>query len=235
VTLLVRGATGDEVSRAWQGKTVVCIASGPSLTKDSLELVRLAREADTVRVIAVNDNYLVAPWADLVYFADHRWWKWHTEGIDKAWPWARFTAQEVREAFARFRGQKVTIKHDPVAKGPDIFTLKNDGGEGISSKPDAVRTGSNSGYQAMNIAILSGGNPVLLVGYDMRFHGSRGHSHNGHPLKMPEEAYRNYAKNFVSVQIPLAALGVRVVNCTPGSAITSFPHGDLEQELKAVA
>ncbi len=231
----MRGASGDEVSRVWQGKTVVCIASGPSLSKDHLEIVRRAREADAVRVIVVNDNYLVAPWADLLYFADHRWWQWHTAGIEKAWPWARFTKEEVRAAFKSFAGQKVTIQHQPMASGPDIFSLKNGGPDGVSDKQNEIRTGSNSGFQAMNIAALSGSKTILLLGYDMRFQGGRAHAHNGHPVKMPEDAYGRYAKNFSSMQSPLAKMGVRVVNCTPDSRIDAFPKGELATELAMVA
>jgi hypothetical protein len=91
VTLIVQGADGrHQVSRAWEGKTVVCIAGGPSLTKEQLELVRAARERDAVRVIVINDAYLIAPWADVLYFADARWAKWHVQGVDKSWPWVKF-------------------------------------------------------------------------------------------------------------------------------------------------
>ncbi len=227
----MRVASGCEVTRSWQGKKVVCIASGPSLSKDQLEQVRLAREADAVRVIVVNDNYLVAPWADVLYFADHRWWEWHRSGIAKSWGWVSFTAEQVKKALASFAGQKVTIKHPTMANGPDIFSLDNDGSDGLSEKPTGIRTGSNSGYQALNIAVLAGGNPILLLGYDMSFPGGRSHAHNGHPVKMGQDVYLGFAKNFVSMKSTLDKLGVRVVNCTAGSSITAFQFGDLAAEL----
>lgn len=220
------------VERAWVGKVVICIASGPSLSEEQLERVKRAREADAVRVIVVNDVYLVAPWADVLYFADHRWWQWHKDGVAKSWPWARFTRDEVRKAFAEFKGQKVTIKHQPMATDLEVLALLNDGPEGLSEKPEGIRTGSNSGYQALNIAVLSGGNPIILLGYDMRFQGSRTHSHCGHQVKMHESAYKSYARKFLTIERPLGKLGVKVLNCTPGSALESFTKADLDACLE---
>jgi hypothetical protein len=204
------------------------------VTLEQLEIVRAARERDLVRVIVVNDMYLVAPWADVVYFADFKWWKWHSDGVDKSWLWAKFSKSTVAAAFREFRGQKITIKHVPVAKGDDIFSLENGGTDGVSLDPFKIKTGGNSGYQAINIAALSGGNPILLVGYDMKFSGGRSHSHNGHSdtvRSAEEKVYEKYAKRFSSMENPLKTAGIRVVNCTPGSSIGAFEFGDLSNFL----
>lgn len=233
---VVRRLTPQErlatIDKKWQGKIVVCIASGPSLTKEQLERVRVARENDAVRVIVVNENYLVAPWADVLYFADFRWWKWHTDGVERSWAWAKFNAQEVRKAFAGFKGQKVTIKHNPMAEDPEVLVLENDGPEGLSEKPTGIRTGSNSGYQALNIAVHSGGDPILLLGYDMRFQGNKSHAHSGHAIKMHESSYKGYAQRFTTMRRPLEQRGIKVINCSPGSAIKSFPIGELDACLQ---
>ncbi|MDZ4253989.1 MAG: hypothetical protein U1A72_15575 [Sulfuritalea sp.] len=183
-------------------------------------------------MIAVNDAYLVAPWADICYFADARWWKWHTDGIAKKWPWVSFTAEEVKKAFAEFRGQKVTIFNTGMlVADPTVFMLHNHGSDELSEKPNGVHTGSNGGYQAINIAVLAGGNPILLVAYDMRFQQGKSHSHNGHPLKHSESAYLGYANRFGSMLPQLKRLKVEVLNCTPGSAIKAFQFVPLEEAL----
>lgn len=51
-------------------KTVVCIASGPSLTAQDCELVRLSG----LFTIVVNTSYRLAPWADVLYAGDRQWW-----------------------------------------------------------------------------------------------------------------------------------------------------------------
>lgn len=172
----------------------------------------------------------------MCYFADHQWWKWHTEGLKKSWPWVSFTAAEVKERFAAFAGEKVTIEDTGMMIGdPNVSMLHNDDrnsdGAGLCERPNGLRTGSNSGYQVINLAVLAGAVKVLLVAYDMHFNGRRSHSHNGHPVKHTDDSYRRYAKRFNSMPPQLNKLGVSVVNCTHGSAITAFPFSTIEKEL----
>jgi hypothetical protein len=240
--LLERLGAGNEarVTRAWAGKKVVCIGGGPSLTQQQLELIRRARAADTVRVIVINDQYLVAPWADLIYFADMRWHGWHAAGEAKSWPWAKFSAEEAKRAYEEFQGEKVTIRRNrdpaPLKLEPQypasVSRLANLGCDGFSADPNGIYTGNNGGFQALNIAALSGGAPIQLVAYDMHFNGDRTHSHNGHRERVAESAYRkDYAKRFRFAKDHLNAAGIRVVNCTPGSALDCFPMSTIEKEL----
>ena len=186
-----------------------------------------------MHAIAVNDQYLVAPSADVLYFADARWWEWHHQGLAKSWPWASFTAEQVRERFASFAGQKATIDGTGMmVPDPAVFMLHNHGREGLSEQPNGLHTGMNGGYQAINLAVLAGARRVLLAGYDMRFPGGRSHSHNGHPHSHPEANYSLYASKYSSMLPQLGRLGVDVVNCTPGSAIDAFPRGDLASLLR---
>lgn len=168
----------------------------------------------------------------MCYFADARWWQWHTDGIAKRWPWISFTKEQVREAFRTFAGEKVTIQNTGMmVTDPEVFMLHNYGGDGISELSNGIKTGSNSGYQAINVAVLAGAKRVLLLGYDMRFASGRTHSHGGHPVQMPEDAYRSYARKFSSMVPHLKRLGVEVLNCTPSSAITCFPAVGLASVL----
>lgn len=58
----------------WQ--EVVCIASGPSLTVDDVELVRKWRLEGYGRgVIVTNNTFRMASWADALYFMDGEWWQ----------------------------------------------------------------------------------------------------------------------------------------------------------------
>lgn len=234
-----RSAPVDRFARiepVWNGKTVVCIGGGPSLTLEQLQVVERARAANRCRVVVVNDGYLIAPYADILYAADHRWWEWQVQGQIKEWPWAKFTPDQVRDAFDAFKGQRVTIYGTgQMVKDPNIFMLQNesDAGQkrGLSELPNALRTGANGGYQAINLAFLAGGNPIYLLGYDMRFHGKRSHSHNGHRHQVAEQAYLGWARNFQTMLPQLQRRGVTVVNCSPGTAIDAFPRGDIARLL----
>ena len=179
--------------------------------------------------------YLVAPWADAVYFADSKWWQWHQDGIAKRWPWVAFTAPEVRARFAEFCGQKITIENTGMMiSDPDVHMFRNGGREGLSEITNTLCTGSNSGYQALNLAVLAGAAKILLVGYDMSFPDGKSHSHNGHPVKVAETHYaRFYADAFKSTLHALTAAGVSVINCNPNSKLKAYPFGDLDACLSS--
>ena len=71
----VVGALGT-VPRVWPGETVVCIASGPSLTRDDVEYCR-----GRAKVLVINTSILLAPWADAFHACDGRVWRWHKEAV----------------------------------------------------------------------------------------------------------------------------------------------------------
>jgi hypothetical protein len=61
--------------KPWLGMHVVCLASGPSLTPEDVATVRAWRESDDRRrVIVVNTTFRAAPWADVLFAIDVKWW-----------------------------------------------------------------------------------------------------------------------------------------------------------------
>lgn len=191
--------------RLWPDSTVVCIGTGPSLTRDDVAFCQ-----GRARVIAVNDAYRFAPWADCLYAADGKWWRWH-QGVPG------------------FTGLKYSIepKHENKAVA---VVLKNKGFNGLSLDPSGLCTGGNSGYQAINLAVHFGARQILLLGYDLR--GS--HFFGTHPDKGVQR-FDLWAAAFQSIVAPLAELGVTVLNCTPKSALTCFPRAVLREALEEVA
>jgi hypothetical protein len=152
----------------------------------------------------------------LLYFADARWWEWH----------------RLRPEFQAFAGEKCTIENTGMLiSDPAINMLHNYGNEALSDTPNGLNTGSNSGYQCINIAYLAGARRVLLLGYEMRFPGGKSHWHGGHPIKVPETHYTAYARKFETMLPQLKRRGVEVINCTPDSAIKCFPYQELSCAL----
>lgn len=54
----------------WRGRTVVCIASGPSLTAEDCAAVRESGHP----TIVTNTTFRLCPWADALYGFDPAWW-----------------------------------------------------------------------------------------------------------------------------------------------------------------
>lgn len=63
---------------AWRGLTAACIASGPSLTPEDVELVRAAG----LKTIAVNNSWQAARFCDVIYAGDKKWWLKYRSSID---------------------------------------------------------------------------------------------------------------------------------------------------------
>lgn len=211
---------------------VIIIGGGPSLTREQIRLCSIAG----CRTIAVNDAYLLAPWADVCYFADAKWWKWHTDGIDKV---GFGSAEQVKYAFANFKGQKCSIgtSKNSISE-PEVHFLRNahepNHGLGLSNDPERIVTGWNSGHQAINIAVLAGAKKIILLGFDGRARKQDGKSHwfGDHPTPTSSGSYEHYRKSFSAMEQPLIDAGVRVINCSPETFIDSFEKMNLESALE---
>jgi hypothetical protein len=195
------------VPRLWPGETVVCIASGPSLAPEDVDYVR-----GKARVIVVNTSYQLAPWADVLYACDAKWWRWHKGAPD-------------------FPGLKYSLQRDAKFYCPTLKVLENTGAEGLEVKPTGLRNGRNGGYQAINLAVHFGAARILLLGYDMGQGLNREeHWHSEHPnrSRSPFDVFRRV---FPSIVEPLQAVGVEVINCSRRTVLTCFPQLPIEVAL----
>lgn len=194
----------------WLGETCIILGGGPSLANVDMPAVR----DSGFRAICVNDAFMWAPWADLLYFCDMEWWD------------AR--GRQVREVF---HGRLVTLENEITS----VKRLRNTGERGLETDPAGLRHGSNSGYQAINLAFHLGVSRIVLLGYDLRVHGDRLHAIEGH-RRQDAVTFDRLLKdvmlpNFESLVEPLAAAGVEVVNVTPGSRLRCWPMIDLRDAL----
>lgn len=204
-----RSSAEDDVSvpRLFPGSTVVCMASGPSLTADDV-----ASCQGRARVVAVNDAVRYAPWADVLYACDRDWWHRHPE-----------TAQ--------FAGLKFALRQPPSRE--DVCVLKQSGSSGLERDPGALRTGLNSGYQAINLAVHLGASRILLLGYDMQLaQNGRMHFYDKPPRRLARlTGFANWLPMFDTLVQPLKELGIEIVNCTRRTALTCFPCRSLAETL----
>jgi len=203
-----------EVPRIWPGSTIVCIACGPSLTPQDVELVRQAHGAGRVRVIAINAAVRLAPWAD-VRFAHH--------AID----WQR---PEDADLLAAFRGLRYGVDGDAAKLGVTILHIANGGGL-ETSRRDTIKHGKNSGYQSINVAVHLGARRVVLLGYDLKRNASDQLHFYPCTGKAGKNDFAEWARYFATLPPDLAAAGVEVVNATRDTALNVFPQVPLEEAL----
>lgn len=201
----------QRISQRWS-ELVVVAATGPSLTLEVAEACRGRR------VVAVNDAYTLLPQADVLYACDGPWWRHHKGCPD-------------------FRGEKWS-SHQPRQNDKRAFAEKwglnlvnGKDGDGFSLDDSVIHYGRNSGFQAANLALLFGGNPVVLVGFDMRVANGMRHFFGSHPKELRNTSnYANWIKEFEKAAKRLPP-HIKVINATPGSAIKCFPMMPLAEAL----
>ncbi len=113
--------------------------------------------------------------------------------------------------------------------------LKNTGTFGLESDPMGLRTGRNSGYQALNLALHYGARRIILLGFDCGL-GPAGETHwfGDHPHQLRNDGADRYAKWIVAMDMlarDLSADGVEVVNCSPSTALQCFKRSTIREEL----
>lgn len=77
----------------WQGSTVVCLASGPSVTQEDCEQIQAWRNEGDGKVIVTNSMVFMAPWADAVFAMDSAWWREYYSAL-KGFAGLRLTSAE---------------------------------------------------------------------------------------------------------------------------------------------
>jgi hypothetical protein len=189
------------IAPEWSGETCVCLGTGPSLTAADVDACR-----GRARVIAINDAYRLAPWADVLYAADRKWWAWH-------------------QGAPTFPGRKLTIEPQRDV-WPGLAMLRNTGLEGFEADPGGLRIGYHSGYQAIHLAVHFGATRIVLLGYDLQgthFFGDHP-DHTGPPFLSCRHALQ-------TLVAPLDRRGVTVVNASRATALTAFRCAPLDVAL----
>ncbi len=79
----------------WLGKTIVCIASGPSLTKEDCDYIS---NKDVITLVT-NTTYQICPWADLLFGFDAKWWKFYMDDVKLKFKGERLTCSVTGESF----------------------------------------------------------------------------------------------------------------------------------------
>lgn len=197
--------------RRWSGRSIVA-APGPSLTEDVAALCR------GERVIAVNDAYRLLPFADVTYACDLAWWDVHRLNLLAGEKWTSHSMSPKNDKRA-------------VADQWGLQVIEGRDAPGFSRDPAVIHYGNNSGYQAVNLAILFGADPIVLVGFDMREVEGKSHFFGRHKAPLRDHAqFGIWCSKFAKAAEKLGP-APRIINATPGSALTCFPLMPLAEAL----
>lgn len=232
----------------FSGETIVCVASGPSLTQE------IADKLKAQRIIVVNSSCMLTRWTDqhplqapVLYFTDSGWYEARKELVAN-WPglvvsMSRLAARELnapgmpvmcgRSRVLRIKGcgdpdapPRVRVADGVLPKVPGF------------PKPGSpeIQQGRSSGHTAVSLAIAMGAKRVLLVGYDMQVVNGREHHHTEYKGPRDLNIYHNeFQRGFNGWNEAAKASGVEILNCTHGSAVTEFPFADLDEVLSCAA
>lgn len=202
-----------KVPKLYPGRTILCVGGGPSLRGVDLTPFR---DDPEVATIAINSSAIsAAPWADIYFFGDARWWRWHGGKVADDFPGRIITA-----SCAKFRdGRLLRVDKEYTAT--------------LSEDPTKL-SGLDSGYMAANLAYLLGARRIVLAGYDMGFAGGVSHHHDeDFPHEIPS-VEANYINRFLPEYRKLAsaiqARGVEIVRITP-SRLDYIPQVSVTEAL----
>lgn len=198
--------------RRWDRKRVIVAAPGPSLTAETAAI------CNSEIVLAVNDSYKLFPKASVLYACDAAWWDFN-----------KFVPGFAGE---RWTSHSISPKNDKrdFAKNKDIQIIEGKNNVGFSRDPKFIHYGNNSGFQAVNLAILFGAAEIVLIGFDMKKKENKTHFFGEHkaPLRATH-SFSGWINHFENAAKLLS--DVRIVNATLDSALTCFQKCSLEAAL----
>lgn len=200
----------------------VIAGTGPSLTPEAVGLIN----GSSLPVFGCNNTYQLLKLTALLA-CNPEWWDyyWQDEALRSGdfakWTWDRPTAD------------KYGIAH-----------IRGEWGEGLSTDPHVIHYGHSSGYQLINLAYHYGVREFILIGYDLRYpKGYRGADRvpggDRHFFGEYPEPLQHWTKQGIGPGGELGGLlscyrtidpetyGIRIVNCSPGSALDFFETGRL--------
>jgi hypothetical protein len=186
----------------WAGRTVVAIASGPSLLVEDCELVRASGHP----VIVTNTTFRRCPWADVLFGFDNRWWKIYEH--------------EVAETF---KGRKICAA--PKAKyGAESAYVNGLPWFGIYRNSGACAVSIAMASGAAKIVLLGFDCKWSRKG--------RRHWHADHPRQLENaDSIVLWERLFAILAKRARRKGVIVLNASRETALTCFPRIELESAL----
>lgn len=194
---------------------LVIIASGASLTRADADFAQEMRQAGKCKIMAINTSYQITD-PDYIYAADRQWWAVYHDKVPRT-----------AECWTQCKG---------TARAANIHHIRcNSAGIGLSTNPEFINGGKNSGHQAINLAYHFGYRKLILLGYDYHKKLGKNHWHGDHPANMANaENCESWIHYHDKLSTDLSTAGVGVINATIGSALYQYPIMPIAEAIKAL-
>ena len=207
----------------------IILGTGPSVTPEVIDRVN----ASGLPVFGCNNVYQTVDVVALMA-CNIEWWNFYwprderlRSGKFRKWTWDKATADRYGTGY-----------------------IRGEWGDGLSTDPSYIHYGHSSGYQLLGIAYHAGVREMLLVGYDLRYPagyskperkpGGDRHYFGEYPPQLQHFPSVGPAGEMTGLlecyrTIKPEDYGLRIINCTPGSALRCFEAGDLSDYLISVS
>ena len=194
----------------WLGQDAYIIGGGPSLA--NFDWTRLFYR----NTIGCNAAYLLGEKVcKICIFGDTKFFDRHAEGL------------------AEFKGTVVTANSSLSNTGLPWLKWMRRKPRGVHT--DALGWNTNTGAQAINLAVLLGAKRICLLGFDMKLKEGKANWHNVYGNSHPRQA-QSYPRFLSGFQYVVHDLAIKfpdrlVVNLTTDSGLTVFPWQSIEDHF----
>jgi hypothetical protein len=224
------------VDEKYKGETCVIVATGPSIDQNQIDVVKNIG----VHCITVNNSYKLVPWSIAHISCNKNWWEYYTKEKDLI---------ELKHS-----GCELWTQHREIAESFGINYIKTihsgKNGNGLSKDRSYIHENHGSGPMAINLATHYGFKKIILIGHDLKYAkdydgkkrnvgSTPRHFFGEYPKEMQhwastrvvEGVMTGYKEYYRSMLPDLNELKVKVLNCTPNSALDCFEKDELGRAL----
>lgn len=197
------------VPKEWPGERCFILCNGESIRQQRHLIPKLRG-----RIIAIKEAVRLRPDADVLFVA------------------AEKTVDIVPDLFSVFTGKYIIARNKIPATYPETVKriCRTKDHTKLCELPDHV-CGYDCGTSAINLAYHFGATEIVLLGMDMK--GDRWcNGEFAHPMPhIPSDHHRRHKSVLPDIAKDARAKGIRIVNCSPISAVTCFEQQPLEAFL----
>lgn len=198
----------------WKDYPVAIIASGPSVNRLDVGLLKDSR----FKVVVINNSWILAPWADVLYAADRRWWDMCGNKIVEEFEGTKLTYD--KGVAKRFGIGSVELVSENKIDRVNLIAFEGPLGRG-----------GNSGFQALNFVVRCGAKRIGLLGFD--FFGDHWHGRHKPPLLTPKNHQLvSWARRLDDVHDSLVEKGIDVVNTSESSILKKYRRSSVSQIIE---